>query len=448
MIDVSKALPIFGWMLPDELRWLGWQAAKHKRILEVGSCCGRSTMALAEHCQGQVTAVDVWLGGTGGTLELFDEATGKAVYDIFEQNLKEHIASGKVRPVRMLSVDAANMFSEMGEQFDMIFIDATHNYGNVKADIEAWRPLLAAGGLLCGHDFGRYSGLDRAVRELVPSFRLAPWPCSIWHEGHLQGSRPAPVGQPFQKKVLFTLNVNNYAPELTTLTYPLLKIFANKMSADFYIISDRMYPDYPITFEKLQIYHLARQMQNDWNIYLDSDALVNPDTFDPTEYLSKDMVMHNGNDMAGNRFRYDRFFRRDGRHIGSGNWFTIASDWCVDLWKPPDDMDCATMLNQIQPTVYEQAHGITRDHLIDDYVLSRNISKYGLHFMGFKSLAEKLGRSTDYYLWHQYTMPVAQKLAEMKKTLVSWGLAAPDAPIDPIAAAVDREAEWVTSQAS
>src|SRR5882672_8362849 len=138
------------------------------------------------------------------------------------------------------------------------------------------------------------------------------------------------------KKTIFTLNVDGYSSEITELTYPLIKQYANKIGADFHIIKTRKYPEYPAVYEKMQIYDLGREMQNDWNIYIDSDALVHPDMFDVTEFLSKDTVCHNGTDMANNRWRYDRYFQRDKRHIGSCNWFTIASDWCLDLWHPLD----------------------------------------------------------------------------------------------------------------
>lgn len=119
------------------------------------------------------------------------------------------------------------------------------------------------------------------------------------------------------KKTIFTLNIDGYAPEITEISYPLMKHYAEKIGADFYVIKDRKYPGYPPVYEKLQIYELAQEMRNDWNIYIDSDALIHPDLMDLTNHISKDTVAHNGHDTADNRWRYDRFFHRDGRHIGS-----------------------------------------------------------------------------------------------------------------------------------
>lgn len=223
------------------------------------------------------------------------------------------------------------------------------------------------------------------------------------------------------RKTLYTLNIDNYAPEICALTYPLLKHFAAKCGADFQVITERRFPEMPVTFEKLQIFERGRE--NDWNIYFDSDALVHPDTFDPTEHLSWDTVMHNGRDMAGNRFRYDDYFRRDGRHIGSGNWFTVGSRWCLDLWRPPEDLTLAEMIARIQPTAGEVRAGISPDHLIDDFILSRNIARYGLKYVTYMGLSKKLERESDEYFWHHYTVPIPEKLRLMREVLHRWGLA-------------------------
>lgn len=222
------------------------------------------------------------------------------------------------------------------------------------------------------------------------------------------------------KKTIFTLNIDNYAPEIIDLTYPLLKHYARKIGADFYTITERKYPDYPPVYEKLQIFDLAQQMENDWNIYIDSDALIHPDFMDMTNYIPRDTVAHNGVDHAGNRWRYDRYFRRDGRNIGSCNWFTIASDLCIDLWRPLDDITYAEALTNIFPTVMESTTLVAKEHLIDDYTLSRNIAKYGLKFTTFVEIVQKLGFPDNVFLWHQYTMPIDEKVETIKKVLTDW----------------------------
>ena len=64
---------------------------------------------------------------------------------------------------------------------NMIFIDANHTYDSVKADIQAWMPLLMDGGIICGHDYDppNWMGIKRAVDECVPKFRIVPG-TTIW----------------------------------------------------------------------------------------------------------------------------------------------------------------------------------------------------------------------------------------------------------------------------
>jgi hypothetical protein len=222
------------------------------------------------------------------------------------------------------------------------------------------------------------------------------------------------------KKTLFVLNVDNYAPEITELTYPLLKHFAKKIGADFHVISDRKYPSMPPVYEKLQIYKLGREMKNDWNIYIDSDALIHPDMFDPTNHIGKDTVMHNGVDMASVRWTYDEYFLRDGRNIGSCNWFTIASDWCLDLWQPLD-ISLEEAVKRIHPIWDELKTVITPDHLIDDYTLSRNIARYGLKVKTLIDLLVEL-RNPGNFLWHQYQLSTKDKLLDMGNILKKWNV--------------------------
>jgi len=219
------------------------------------------------------------------------------------------------------------------------------------------------------------------------------------------------------KKTVFTLNINDYSKEITSKTYPFIEGYAKKIGADFHIITERKFPDFPIVYEKLQIYELAKD--NDWSILIDSDALIHPDTFDITEILPRDTVLTCGVDFAPVRWRYDKYFRRDGRNIGAGNWFTVASNLCLDLWKPLDDLTLDEALANIFPTIAERNIQPDKKHFIDDYVVSRNIAKYGLKFTTFKEMLTKCGNPGE-FLFHEYLFTTEEKIANIEKVLAFW----------------------------
>jgi hypothetical protein len=142
---------------------------------------------------------------------------------------------------------------------------------------------------------------------------------------------------------------------------------------------------------------------------------------DVTTFVGKDTVLHNGNDFASIRWRYDRYFMRDGRNIGSCNWFTLASDWCIDLWHPLDDLTLAEAAANIFPVISEENSGVMDPtHLIDDYTLSRNIAKYGLKFDTFLNVQQRRWHGLQGFLFHLYAIPEEVKIAKMHMVLKEW----------------------------
>ncbi len=248
-------------------------------------------------------------------------------------------------------------------------------------------------------------------------------------------TQEASVKEP-RVKTLYTLSINDYAPAIKELTFPLLKHHAEKIGARFQVISERRWPHMPVTFEKFQVAEMALASRDDWSLFFDADTLINPEQFDITEHLPMDTVAHNGRDVAGIRWRYDRYMRRDGRNVGSCTWCVIASDWTVaDLWDRPfwcswDDVDQVnhqletTVFSNIHPTIGEHNSGhCEREHLIDDYLLSRNIARFGLKFTTVVDICAGLGfrqpngNGVSPYLWHQYTISEDQKLRSMLAVL-------------------------------
>jgi predicted O-methyltransferase YrrM len=165
-VNIQRAEKITGWMGEAELIWLAEQAQQHTRIVEVGCWLGRSTRAIADNCQGTVWAVDVWVNN--------GEYLGSG--DLYTDFLA-NIEGTTIIPIRDRSTDVAAIFANQNQTFDMIFIDAAHDYESVKADLLAWWPLLTPTGLLCGHDYDA-PGVKRALDGLVP--KVVTVAGSIW----------------------------------------------------------------------------------------------------------------------------------------------------------------------------------------------------------------------------------------------------------------------------
>jgi hypothetical protein len=238
----------------------------------------------------------------------------------------------------------------------------------------------------------------------------------------LIATRRAPIYWEKQiRKVVVTLNIGDYQPAIRELTYPLMCAYARKIGADFCEITTRKYPDWPIVMEKEQCADICRDAGADWVIYFDADALVSREMFDPTDHLTKDTVCFNGKDMSGIRSRPDKYFRRDGRFIGACSWFMVASDWTADsLWRIPDDLTFEECKRNIFTSIQEHNGGQFKDdHLIDDYVHSRNIAQFGLKHRQFMDICGQLGwrdnfgRGANPFAWHTYSVPYEQKIAGM-----------------------------------
>lgn len=151
---VPTAFPweIEGWLLPKEGEWLA-TLAKGKRVLEIGSYCGLSTVCMgrtAEH----VTAVDYFDGR--GT------PTPRDTYADFSSNIARYGLTEKVsicHPHEPFTL----------KQYDLAFIDAAHDYLSVRRDIERVRKVIAPEGLIAFHDYKHPShpGVEEAVGELI-----------------------------------------------------------------------------------------------------------------------------------------------------------------------------------------------------------------------------------------------------------------------------------------
>jgi len=228
------------------------------------------------------------------------------------------------------------------------------------------------------------------------------------------------------KKTIYTLCVNDYEPAIRDLTFPLIRGYADKIDADFHVITERKYPAWPITYEKLQVRDFADQRGDEWSLFVDADTLISPEFFDITAHLPKDTVCHNGKDVNSVRWKMNKYFLRDGRFIGSCNWFTVASEWTRgDLWRPLEVTPEEAVKN-IFITIgeYNSGHCQT-EHLVDDYTLSHNIARFGLKFTTVTDVCGTLGWKTpdgkgfSPFLFHMYTISAEEKIKRMLAQLTT-----------------------------
>ncbi len=98
-------------------------------------------------------------------------------FQIFCNKIKPF--ADKVIIIREMSQDG--LLHVPDKSLDFVFIDANHTYEYAKPDIVGWSKKVKQGGIIAGHDFSDLQyrgkrkvpfGVERAVRELIPKFRV------------------------------------------------------------------------------------------------------------------------------------------------------------------------------------------------------------------------------------------------------------------------------------
>lgn len=88
----------------------------------------------------------------------------KELKDVFLKNIEP--VKDVVKMVHMDSVSASKQYED--RSLDFVFIDGSHLYEAVRADIDAWLPKVKIGGYIGGHDIDgpeEFNGVRQAVDE-------------------------------------------------------------------------------------------------------------------------------------------------------------------------------------------------------------------------------------------------------------------------------------------
>lgn len=109
-------------------------------------------------------------------LDMLKIKTLYAVDPYFDINNNRNIAYTLLenKPVKWFIETSVEAAKKISEPLDFVYIDAAHDYFNVKADVAAWYPLVKVGGVIGGHDFSlsSHDGLIDAVIEFAKSKKL------------------------------------------------------------------------------------------------------------------------------------------------------------------------------------------------------------------------------------------------------------------------------------
>lgn len=153
---------------------LTWMSGMdHPVGAEIGVFAGELSRRLLSRADLTLYLVDSWTAehnptyaASGDFHTTLTQAQQERYYRITHDMI--YFAGPRARILRKDSREAAKDIPDAS--LDFVFIDADHSYEGCKADIEAWRPKVKAGGFISGHDYENTDfpcwGVKKAVTEL------------------------------------------------------------------------------------------------------------------------------------------------------------------------------------------------------------------------------------------------------------------------------------------
>lgn len=138
---------------------------KKSTIVEIGSFKGKSTACLAfgSPKTAKVYAIDTFEGNKKDFLEGV-QFMGKNFYDEFVENLERVGLFYKIVPLKGFS---ANIGKKWDKPIDLLFIDGSHVYEDVKQDFELFYPWVKPGGMVVFHDVDqKFPGVKKVWDEI------------------------------------------------------------------------------------------------------------------------------------------------------------------------------------------------------------------------------------------------------------------------------------------
>ncbi len=149
-------------------------AKDNSKFVEIGCWKGKSAAYMAVEIANSNKNIDFYCIDTWeGSVEHRGYSELNTLYDIFNTNMLPLKKYYKL--IRTTSLEGSKQFED--NSLDFVFIDASHEYQDVKDDINAWLPKVKPGGVLAGHDYyiedTSFNGVRLAVDELLNNIILS-----------------------------------------------------------------------------------------------------------------------------------------------------------------------------------------------------------------------------------------------------------------------------------
>jgi predicted O-methyltransferase YrrM len=174
-----------GWGSDDPVLVDAIRLMRPQRVCEVGSWKGRSAIQMARAIKAlklhtEIVCVDTWLGSPEHWTKKASEfyyslriLNGMPrLYFTFLANVVRARVEDVITPFPMTSENAAEIFRKMNIKFDIVYVDAAHEYGPAKRDLSAYYDLLTEDGIVVVDDYATWDGVTRAVDDLAAERQL------------------------------------------------------------------------------------------------------------------------------------------------------------------------------------------------------------------------------------------------------------------------------------
>jgi predicted O-methyltransferase YrrM len=144
---------------------------KNIEMIEVGSYIGESTMMFEKFLTAKkIHCIDMW-----GVTDKYTKSEINKAENVFDMLTK------KSEIIKKHKTHSRNERLKSIGKVDFVYIDASHHYEDVKADIAFYLPFLVEGGIIAGHDFSpKFEGVIKAVAESFPNSNVVVYEDTSW----------------------------------------------------------------------------------------------------------------------------------------------------------------------------------------------------------------------------------------------------------------------------